>query len=86
MERTARLFLDNIYIMQENERLRKTAKVLMEENKALKEKLKERNKLQEQLQKQAATSSISAAAPNPNFNAATPAPTLSDLKPGPLKP
>ncbi|XP_040384548.1 protein LITTLE ZIPPER 3-like [Oryza brachyantha] len=44
MDRVTNLYLENLCIMQENERLRKKAQLLDQENKALLAKLKLKNK------------------------------------------
>jgi hypothetical protein len=58
MEKAKKLYMENFYIMKENERLRKQAQVLNEENQVLLAQLKQR---QLHLKQQGGSS-------NPNFN------------------
>jgi Tfp pilus assembly protein PilE len=85
MEKAKKLCLENFYMMQENERLRKKARKLREENEALLAEIKQR---EQQKNQQLATSSGSnsnattststvAAAPIPNSNST--APCFTDL-------
>ncbi|XP_062186143.1 protein LITTLE ZIPPER 3-like [Phragmites australis] len=76
----AKLYLQNCYIMKENERLRKKAQLLNQENQALLTKLKQR------LAKTAAANNNSKANGNGNSAAAgnnrAPIPDLNDAAPG----
>jgi hypothetical protein len=75
----AKLYMQNCYIIKENERLRKKAQMLNQENQALLTELKQR--LAKTAATKAATNANAAAggrAPLPDLNAAPPAHAIHD--------
>ncbi|CAL9770163.1 unnamed protein product [Musa acuminata subsp. burmannicoides] len=81
MERlNTQLYLQNCYIMKENERLRKKAQLLNQENQALLSELKRKQK---QKQKQTLASTSATSNPNPkipDLNATPPSSTMTSSK------
>ncbi|KAF3331299.1 Protein LITTLE ZIPPER 3 [Carex littledalei] len=66
IEKAKKLWLENYYIMQENERLRKKAKMLKEENEALLAQIKQKQQATSSGSNPNSTSTANAVPPNPN--------------------